>query len=174
MEDLSDKLVRHMTGGIHQRSWTRSKDAEAETGRAGMTWETKAQEMSGESRREAERCGCFPLRAVLWLVCMRASHGIKAESRAMSSECLKRHPSSLYDLPISINIMDTTELGLWSSRALLSRYQLPVKGLARGWQAVPLHDSQCWRRQHCTEWVTSPTHSDQQPECRGRLLTSET
>ena len=79
MEDLSDKLVRHMTGGIHQRSWTRSKDAEAETGRAGMTWETKAQEMSGESRREAERCGCFPLRAVLWLVCMRASHGIKAE-----------------------------------------------------------------------------------------------
>lgn len=64
MEDLSDKLVRHMTGGIHQRSWTRSKDAEAETGRAGMTWETKAQEMSGESRREAEQYGCFLLRAV--------------------------------------------------------------------------------------------------------------
>lgn len=130
MEDLPDKLARDMTGGVHQRSWTRCRDAEAETVRAGMSWETRAQEMSGESRREAERCGCFPLRAVLWLVCMRASHGTKAESRDMSSECLKRHSFSLYDLPIFINIMDTTELGLWSSHAIFSKRQLPVKGLA--------------------------------------------
>lgn len=69
----------------------------------------------------------------------------------------KRQPSSLHDLPIFISVTDTIKWGLLNSHTLLSRHQLPVKGLAQGWQAFPLHDSQCCRRQHSTEWVPSPT-----------------
>jgi hypothetical protein len=57
-------MATGITDGVYQESWTRCRDPEAETGRAGMTWETRAQEMSGESRREAEQYGCFLLRAV--------------------------------------------------------------------------------------------------------------
>lgn len=90
-----------MTDGVHQGSWTRPRDADAETGRAGATWEAGAQEMSAESRREAERCGCFPLRAVCWLVCTAASHGAEAERPETVLRVCKRPLSSL---PFSIYI----------------------------------------------------------------------